>query len=103
MKLLFDVHCAGTYLGSKSEIDKDHSVRCVGQEKELLQGMKDEEIVNLALVEDYTIITKDVGLVRLACEKGAKVAVLKGNHIFFIDRAMKIIGRDPPKELFSQN
>jgi rRNA-processing protein FCF1 len=103
MNLLFDVHCAGTYLGSKSEIDNAHSVRCVGQEKELPQDMKDEDIVRIALAADYTIITKDVGLVRLACEKGAKIAVLKGNHVFFIERALKIIGRDPPKEIFSQN
>ena len=103
MKLLFDVHCAGTYLGSRAEIDKDHSVKCVGQGNEFPQNMKDEEIVRFALAKDYTIVTKDIGLVRLACEKNARVAVLKGNQIFFIEKALKIIGRDPPKELFSQN
>jgi predicted nuclease of predicted toxin-antitoxin system len=103
MRLLFDVHCAGIYLGSRAEIDRDHSVICVGQHSELPQDIKDDKIVAYALDRDYTIVTKDVGLVKLCCDKNAKVAVLKGNHIFFIEKATKIIGRDPPRELFSQN
>lgn len=82
MKLLFDVHCAGTYLGSKAEVDKDHSVTCVGQNSELSQDMKDDKIVEYALNKGYTIITKDVGMVKLCLERKAPVAVLKGNQIF---------------------
>ncbi len=103
MKLLFDVHCAGTYLGSRAEIDKDHSVVCVGQNAELPQDMKDERIVEHALKNGYSIVTKDIDMVRSCLERGVAVAVLKGNHIFLIERALKIIGRDPPREIFSQN
>jgi predicted nuclease of predicted toxin-antitoxin system len=103
MKLLFDVHCAGTYLGSKAEIDKDHSVVCVGQVNELPQDMQDEKIIDYALHNDYAIITKDIDMVKRCLDRRAHVAVLKGNHIFFIESAARIIGREPPKELFSQN
>jgi rRNA-processing protein FCF1 len=103
VKLLFDVHCAGFYLGSRTEIDKDHDVVCVGQNAELPQGMKDESIAEYALEKDYIIVTKDVEFVKLCLNKRIKVAVLKGNHIFFVEKALKIVGRDPPRELFSQN
>jgi predicted nuclease of predicted toxin-antitoxin system len=103
MRLLFDVHCAGTYLGSRAEIDKNHEVICVGQVIELPQDMKDKDIMGYAQAHDYMVVTKDVDLVRLCCENNIPVAVLKGNHVFPIKTAIKIIGRDPPKELFSQN
>jgi predicted nuclease of predicted toxin-antitoxin system len=103
MKLLFDVHCAGFYLGSKAEIDRGHIVVCVGQNPELPQEMKDDKIAEYALEKDYIVVTKDVEFVKLCLDKSARVAVLKGNRIFFIEKAVKIIGRDPPRELFSQN
>ena len=103
MNLLFDVHCAGTYLGSKAEIDKEHSVKCIVQDKELPGDIEDPEIIRIAHDQDYTIVTKDIDMVKLALSKNAKVAVLKGNHIFLIDKAIKIIGREPQKDMFSQN
>ena len=104
MKLLFDVHCAGTYLGSKAEIDNNHSVICVGQNNGELPGdTPDDKIIEYSRSNDYTIVTKDIDLVKECCKQNVKVAVLKGNHIFLIGEAIKIVGREPPKELFSQN
>ena len=101
--MLFDVHCVGTYLGSKSEIDKEHSVICVGQPGGPVQDAKDEEISDHALAEGYTVVTKDVDMVNLCLGKKVPVAVLKGADLFFVGSAKTIIGRKPPREIFSQN
>ncbi len=42
-------------------------------------------------------------MVKLCLKEKVQVAVLKGHHIFFVTEAEKIIGREPPKGLFSQN
>ena len=100
---LFDIHCAGTYLGSRAEIDKHHSVRCVGLEEELPLDITDYQIVRVAYGQDYTIARKDIDMVQLAVENKTKAAVLKGNHIFLSDKAIKIIRRELPREIVSQN
>jgi rRNA-processing protein FCF1 len=103
MKMLFDVHCAGTYLGSKAEIDKQHSVVCVGQPGGPAQDAKDENISEYASEHGCTIVTKDVGMVKLCLEKKVPVVVLKGADIFTIAGVTRIVGREPPREIFSQN
>ena len=82
MNLLFDEHCAGNYDSNKAEIDKNHTVICVGHHKDLLAGMEDDAIMEYAKKHDYTIVTKDVKFVKKCSKENVKVAVLKGNYLF---------------------
>ena len=77
MRLLFDIRCACIYLGSRAEIDKHHSVRSVGLEEELPRDITDHEMARVAHYQDYTIVTKDIDLVKLAVENKTKIAVLE--------------------------
>jgi len=97
--LLFDIMSSGNYLNNKAEIDKNHNVVCAGRE-ELIDLIKDDEITNYAVKNNLTIVTRDVEFVQRSCERKAKVAVLRGNFLYFIEDAKQMFGPEP-EELFS--
>jgi len=99
MDLIFDIMSSGNYLNNKAEIDKNHNVVCAGRE-ELIELTDDDEITDYAIKNNLTIVTRDVGFVQRCCERKAKVAVLRGNFLYFIEDAIQIFGSGP-EELFS--
>lgn len=100
MKLLFDVHCQGQYLSNRSEIEKEHTLICVGHHPDLKQDMKDPDIANYAANNGYMVVTKDVDFVILCCERKISVGVLRGNQLFTINNAITLFGEKPAKRLF---
>lgn len=101
MDLLFDEHCSGNYSNNKAEIDKNHRSNWVGHNGVLPAGTKDEEILQYAKKNNLTIVTKDVRFVKLCSEKNAKVAVLKGNYLFLIEKAVSLFSSEPESRLFT--
>ncbi len=101
MDLLFDEHCSGNYFNNKAEIDKNHKSSLVGKDGALPAGTKDPEILEYAKKNNLTIVTKDVRFVKLCSEKNAKVAVLKGNYLFLIEKAVRMFGSEPESRLFT--
>lgn len=100
MKLLFDVHCQGQYLSNRSEIEKEHTLVCVGHHPDLPQDMDDSDIANYAIKHDYIVVTKDVDFVILCCVRKISVGVLRGNQLFTIGDAITLFGEKPAKRLF---
>ena len=101
MNLLFDVHCQGQYLSNRSEIEKEHTLICVGHHDELPQDMDDPDIADFAFKHGYTIVTKDVDFVNLCYEKNVPVGVLKGNRLFLISESKQLFGEKLPNRLFT--
>ena len=101
MNLLFDVHCQGQYLSNRSEIEKEHTLICVGEHKDLPGDMDDPDIADYASIHGYTIVTKDVDFVNLCFEKKVSVGVLKGNRLFLISKSIQLFGEKPPNRLFT--
>jgi predicted nuclease of predicted toxin-antitoxin system len=101
MNLLFDEQCTGNYFANKAEIDKLHKVICIGHHLDLPAQSKDEKILEYAKKNDYTIVTKDVRFVKLCHEQNGKVAVVKGNSLFLIDKVVKMFGKEPENRLFT--
>lgn len=99
MDLIFDIMSSGNYLNNEAEIDKNHNVVCAGR-KELIDLIDDDEIMEYAVKNNLTIVTRDVGFVQKCCNKKIKVAVLRRNHLYFIENAIQMFGSEP-KELFS--
>ena len=99
MDLIFDIMSSGNYLNNKAEIDKNHNVVCAGRE-ELIELIEDDKIADFAVKNNLTIVTRDVGFVQRCCERKAKVAVLRGNFLYFIEDAIQMFGPEP-EELFS--
>ncbi len=99
MDLIFDIMSSGNYLNNKAEIDKNHNVVCAGRE-ELIDLIKDDEITNYAVKNNLTIVTRDVEFVQRCCKRKAKVAVLRGNFLYFIEDTIQMFGPEP-EELFS--
>lgn len=100
MKLLFDVHCQGQYLSNRSEIEKEHTLLCVGHHIDLPQDMKDSDIADYAMKNNYMVVTKDVDFVILCCKRKVSVGVLRGNQLFTIQNAIQLFGEKPAKRLF---
>jgi predicted nuclease of predicted toxin-antitoxin system len=101
MNLLFDVHSSGNYFSNKPEIDKNHTVVCVGHHEELAGNSPDEKIFEFAKNNGFTIVTKDINFVKRCCTHNAKVAVLKGNYLFLIENAIQMFGQEPANRLFT--
>jgi len=99
MDLIFDIMSSGNYLNNKAEIDKNHNVVCAGRE-ELIDLIDDDEITEYAVKNNLTIVTRDVGFVQKCCERKSKVAVLRGNFLYFIENTIQMFGPEP-EELFS--
>ena len=99
MDLIFDIMSSGNYLNNKSEIDKKHKVVCAGRE-ELVDLIDDDKIADHAEKNRLIVVTRDVEFVRKCCERKVKVAVLRGNYLYFIENTLQMFGPDP-KELFS--
>jgi predicted nuclease of predicted toxin-antitoxin system len=100
MKLLLDVHCQGQYLSNRSEIEKEHTLICVGHHLDLPQEMQDPDIADYAMKNDYMVVTKDVDFAILYCERKIPVGVLRGNQLFTIKDAIQLFGEKPTKRLF---
>lgn len=100
MKLLFDVHCQGQYLGNRVEIEKENELICVGQHPDLPQDMEDVQIANYAQKHDFMVVTKDVDFVILCKERKIPVGVLRGNQLFTIENVIQLFGEKPAKRLF---
>jgi len=99
MDLIFDIMSSGNYLNNKAEIDKNHNVVCAGR-GELIDLTDDDEITDFAVKNNLTIVTRDVDFVKRCCKRKAKIAVLRGNFLFFIEDAKQMFGPEP-EELFS--
>jgi len=99
MDLIFDIMSSGNYLNNKAEIDKNHNVVCAGRE-ELIELIDDDKIADYAEKNNLTIVTRDVGFVQKCCERRIKIAVLRGNYLYFIENTMQMFGPEP-EELFS--
>ncbi len=99
MDLIFDIMSSGNYLNNKAEIDKNHNVACAGR-AELVDLIDDDEITEYAIKNNLTIVTRDVDFVKRCCERKVKVAVLRGNYLYFIEDTKQLFGPEP-KELFS--
>lgn len=100
MDLIFDIMSSGNYLNNKAEIDKNHKVVCAGR-SELQDLIEDEKIADYAEKNHLTVVTKDIDFVKVCRKRNIKVAVLKGNFLFFIEDAVQLFGQKPPTELFS--
>lgn len=102
MRLLFDEDCAKVYVSGKAEIMQRYpEAVCVGHHPDLPQGLEDSKIMEYAIKNQYIIVTRDARFVRYCCDNNAKVAVLKGNRIYLIEKAEQILGSDMPTSLFS--
>jgi len=101
MRLLFDVHCQGQYLSNRSEIEKEHTLICVGHHQDLPQDLPDPDIADYAMKNDYMVVTKDVDFVILCRERKIPVGVLKGNHLFLIENIIQLFGEKPANRLFT--
>jgi len=99
MDLIFDIMSSGNYLNNKAEIDKNHKVVCAGRD-ELHDLIDDEKIADYAEKNGLIVVTRDVDFVRKCCKRKVKVAVLRGNFLYFIDDTLQMFGREP-QELFS--
>jgi len=99
MDLIFDINSSGKYLNNKAEIDENHNVVCAGRE-ELIDLTDDDKITDFAVKNNLTIVTRDVDFVKRCCERKVKVAVLRGNFLYFIEDAIQMFGSEP-EELFS--
>lgn len=102
IRLLFDEDCSKVFASGRAEIEKKYpDAICVGYYPDLQKGTKDQQILEYALQNHYVIVTRDARFVKECCDKHAKVGVLKGNRIFFIESAEQILGNDIPPSLFS--
>ena len=99
--MLFDVHCVGQYISNRTEIEKNHSLICVGQHLDLPQNMKDTDIADYASKNGYMVITKDVDFVSLCLERKIPVGVLKGNRLFVIAEGKELFGGKPANTMFT--
>ncbi len=99
MNLIFDIMSSGKYLNNKAEIDKNHNVVCAGRE-ELINLIDDNEIAGYAEKNNLIVVTRDVDFVKRCCNRKVKVAVIRGNFLFFIEDAKQLFGPEP-EELFS--
>jgi len=99
MDLIFDIMSSGNYLNNKAEIDKNHNVVCAGRD-ELIELIDDDEITEYAIKNNLIIVTRDVDFVKRCCKRKVKIAVLRGNFLFFIEDAKQMFGPEP-EELFS--
>lgn len=99
MDLIFDIMSSGNYLNNKAEIDKNHKVVCAGR-GDLQDLIADEKIADYAEKNNLIVVTRDVDFVKICCKRKVKVAVLRGNFLFFIEDAVQMFGPEP-QELFS--
>jgi len=99
MNLIFDIMSSGNYINNKAEIDKNHNVVCAGRE-ELLDLIADDKIADYAEKNNLIVVTRDTGFVKRCCKRKVKVAVLRGNFLYFIEDAIQMFGSEP-EELFS--
>ena len=53
MNLLFDEHSSGSYFASQAEIDKKHTVICVGHHEEMKAGIEDKKIMKVITFYSY--------------------------------------------------
>lgn len=100
MDLIFDIMSSGNYLNNKPEIDKNNKVVCAGR-GDLQDLIDDEKIADYAEKNNLIVVTKDIDFVKVCRKRNIRVAVLKGNYLFFIDDAIQLFGQKPPTELFS--
>ncbi len=99
MDLIFDIMSSGNYLNNKAEIDKNHNVVCAGRE-ELVDLIDDDKIADHAEKNGLIVVTRDIEFVRNCCKRKVKVAVLRGNFLYFIENTAQLFGPGP-EELFS--
>lgn len=99
MDLIFDIMSSGNYLNNKAEIDKNNKVVCAGRD-ELKDLIADDKIADYAEKNNLIVVTKDVDFVKMCCKRKVKVAVLRGNFLFFVEDAVQMFGPEP-QELFS--
>jgi len=99
MDLIFDIMSSGNYLNNKAEIDRNHNVVCAGRD-ELCDLIEDGKIADYAEKNNLIVVTRDVDFVRVCCKRKVKVAVLRGNFLYFIEDAIQMFGPEP-EELFS--
>jgi len=99
MDLIFDIMSSGNYLNNKAEIDKNHKVVCAGRD-ELRDLIEDEKIADYAEKNNLIVVTRDVDFVKVCCKRKVKVAVLRGNFLYFIEDTIQMFGPEP-EELFS--
>jgi len=99
MDLIFDIMSSGNYLNNKAEIDKNYNVVCAGRE-ELVDLIDDDKIAVHAEKNGLIVVTRDVEFVRKCCKRNVKVAVLRGNFLYFIENTIQLFGPEP-EELFS--
>ena len=99
MDLIFDIMSSGNYLNNKAEIDKNHNVVCAGRD-ELHVLIDDDQIADFAVKNNRTIVTRDIDFVKKCCKRKIKVAVLRGNFLYFVEDAIQMFGQEP-QELFS--
>lgn len=99
MDLIFDIMSSGNYLNNKAEIDENHNVVCAGRD-ELHDLIDDDKIADFAEKNNLIVVTRDVDFVKKCCKRKVKIAVLRGNYLFFIEDAKQMFGPEP-EELFS--
>ena len=99
MNLIFDIMSSGNYLNNKAEIDKNHNVVCAGRD-ELHDLIEDDKIADFAVKNNLIVVTRDVDFVKICCKRKVRVAVLRGNFLYFIEDAIQMFGPEP-QELFS--
>jgi rRNA-processing protein FCF1 len=99
MDLIFDIMSSRNYLNNKAEIDKNHNVLCAGRD-ELHDLIDDDKIADFAEKNNLTVVTRDVDFVKRCCKRKVKIAVLRGNFLYFIEDAIQMFGPEL-QELFS--